>query len=218
MATMLPKVLEMERHQLADYARVDYAITKGEDEVAALEELWLGPDELRRETSVVRDRTFSLSARFARTWRSAPSQPRTCRGHWSNLYGSVHVLLWRTLSMRVYARAASRVWNAYQPLRSFVTSSTRSRLATLLAPKVFALNFKPAKIGTNMPSPPGLYLRSSRVVDLFRRCDPIFAFHRVEPADRRPDRSRAFDTSLLGTRPDPPREHAIVSVRSAFAA
>ena len=38
MATMLPKVLEIERHQLADYARVDYAITKGEDEVAALEE------------------------------------------------------------------------------------------------------------------------------------------------------------------------------------
>jgi hypothetical protein len=38
MATMLPKVLEIERHQLADYARVDYAITKGEDEIAALEE------------------------------------------------------------------------------------------------------------------------------------------------------------------------------------
>src|ERR1700745_2549833 len=56
MTTMLPKVLEIERHQLADYARVDYAITKGEDEIAALEELWLGPNELRRETSVVRDR------------------------------------------------------------------------------------------------------------------------------------------------------------------
>jgi hypothetical protein len=57
MATMLPKVLEIERHQLADYARVDYAITKGEDEVAALEELCLEPNELRREASVVRDRT-----------------------------------------------------------------------------------------------------------------------------------------------------------------
>ena len=57
MATMLAKVLEIERHQVADYARVDYAITKGEDEIAALEELWLGPNELRRETSVVRDRT-----------------------------------------------------------------------------------------------------------------------------------------------------------------
>ncbi len=54
---MLPKVLEIERHQLADYARVDYAITKGEHEIAALEELWLGPNELRKETSVVRDRT-----------------------------------------------------------------------------------------------------------------------------------------------------------------
>jgi len=54
---MLPKVLEIERHQLADYARVDYAITKAEDEIAALEELWLGPNELRREASVVRDRT-----------------------------------------------------------------------------------------------------------------------------------------------------------------
>src|SRR5258707_15881227 len=47
----------IERRQLADYARVDYAITKGEDEIAALKELRLGPDELRRETSVVRDRT-----------------------------------------------------------------------------------------------------------------------------------------------------------------
>src|SRR5258707_9352270 len=57
MATMLPKVLEIERHQLADYARVDYAITKGEDEVAALEALWLGRNELQKDTSVVRDRT-----------------------------------------------------------------------------------------------------------------------------------------------------------------
>src|SRR6266487_6924226 len=57
MATMLPKVLEIERHQLADYTRVDYAITKGEDEIAALKNLWFGPNGLRRETSVVRDRT-----------------------------------------------------------------------------------------------------------------------------------------------------------------
>ena len=54
---MLPKVLEIERHQLADYARVDYAITKGEGEIAALEKLRLGPNELRRKTSIVRDRT-----------------------------------------------------------------------------------------------------------------------------------------------------------------
>ena len=58
-------------------------------------------------------------------------------------------------------------------------------------------------------------MADARVVDLFRRCDPI---HRVEPTDHGPDRSRVFDTSLLGARPAPPREHAIVSVRSAFAA
>ena len=66
MATMLPKVLEIERHQLADYARVDYAVTKGEDEVAALEELCLGPNELRREASVVCDRTV-LAVREVRS-------------------------------------------------------------------------------------------------------------------------------------------------------
>ena len=54
---MIPKVLEIERYQLADYARVDYAITKAEGEIAALEELWPGSNELRRESSVVRDRT-----------------------------------------------------------------------------------------------------------------------------------------------------------------
>src|SRR5262249_34488205 len=58
-------------------------------------------------------------------------------------------------------------------------------------------------------------MADARVIDLFRRCDPIFVFHRVEPADCGPDRSRAFDTSLLGARSIPPREHAIVSVRSA---
>src|SRR5215475_14522954 len=116
---------------------------------------------------------FLLSARFAATWRGAPSQPRTCRGHWSNLYGSVHVLLQWTLSTRVYARAASRVWSAYRPLRFFVTSSTRSRPATSLALKVFALNFKPAKIGTNMPSRPGLYLRSSRLLNQRTFCNAL---------------------------------------------
>src|SRR5262245_32448983 len=57
MATMLPKVLEIERHQLADYARADYASTTGEDEIAPPEELWLGPNELRRKTATIRDRT-----------------------------------------------------------------------------------------------------------------------------------------------------------------
>src|SRR5215467_5035969 len=57
MATLLPKVQEIERRQLADYARVDYAITQGEDEIAALEERCPGPNELQRKTSVVRDWT-----------------------------------------------------------------------------------------------------------------------------------------------------------------
>src|SRR5262249_32984761 len=61
-------------------------------------------------------------------------------------------------------------------------------------------------------------MADARVVDLFRRCDPIFAFHRVEPMDHGPDRSRAFDTSLLCARPAPPREHTIVFARSPFAA
>ena len=61
-------------------------------------------------------------------------------------------------------------------------------------------------------------MADARVVDLFRRCDASFVLHRVEPADRGPNRSRTFDTSLLGARPIPPRERAIVSVRSAFAA
>jgi hypothetical protein len=61
-------------------------------------------------------------------------------------------------------------------------------------------------------------MADARVIDLFRRCDASFVLHRVEPADRGPNRSRTFDTSLLGARPIPPREPAIVSVRSAFAA
>ena len=61
-------------------------------------------------------------------------------------------------------------------------------------------------------------MANARVIDLFRRCDPIFVFHRIEPMDHGPDRSRTFDTLLLGARPTPLREHAIVSVRAAFAA
>jgi hypothetical protein len=57
-------------------------------------------------------------------------------------------------------------------------------------------------------------MADARVIDLFRRCDPIFVSHRVESTDHGPDRSRPLNTSL----PAPPREHEIVSVRSAFAA
>ena len=143
---MLPKVLEIERHQLADYARVDYAITKGEGEIAALEELCLGPNELRREASVVRDRTV-LAVREVRN--NMAKRAITAK----NMQGSL-----------------------VESLRQ------RSRFA---------------------------------VVDTV---DASFVLHRVEPADRGPNRSRTFDTSLLGARPIPPREPAIVSVRSAFAA
>jgi len=137
MATLLPKVLEIERRQLADYARVDYAITKGKDEIAALEELCLGPNELQRETSVVRDRTV-LDVREVRN--NMAKRAITAKNMQGSLIESLRqrsrFLLWWTLSTQVYARAASRVWSAYRPLHFFVTSSTRSRLATSLAPKV----------------------------------------------------------------------------------
>src|SRR5262249_26429385 len=185
---------------------------------------------------------LSLSARFATTWRSAPSQPRTCTVHWSNLYGSVHVLLWRTPSTRVYARAASRVWSAYRPLRSFVTSSTRLRLATFARAEcvrfefqtredrheyaitaiAISAQFAPSEVADILKRIAKICrapeMANTRVIDLFPRCDPTFVFHRVEPTDQGPDRSRAFEASLLGARPAPTREHVIVSVCSAFAA
>jgi hypothetical protein len=61
-------------------------------------------------------------------------------------------------------------------------------------------------------------MADARVVDLYRRCDPAFVYHGVEPTDHGPDRARAPDTSLLGARSAAPREHVSVSVRSAFAA
>jgi hypothetical protein len=61
-------------------------------------------------------------------------------------------------------------------------------------------------------------MADARIIDLFRRCDPILVSHRVESMDHGPDRYRLLNTSLLGARPAPPREHGIVSVRSAFAA
>jgi hypothetical protein len=139
MATMLPKVLEIERRQLADYARVDYAITKGEDEVAALKELCLGPNELRREASVVRDRTV-LAVREVRN--NMAKRAITAK----NMQGSLVESLRQRSRFAVVdavdaSLRASQVWSAYRPLRSSVTLSTRSRLATSLAPKVFALNF-----------------------------------------------------------------------------
>src|SRR2546425_932283 len=161
MATMIPKVLEIERYQLADYARVDYAITKAEGEIAALEELWPGSNELRRESSVVHDRTV-LAVREVR--KNMAKRAIIAK----NMQGSL-----------------------VESLRQ------RSRIAKICRAAEMA---------------------DARIVDLYLRCDPIFVYHRGEPTGHGPDRSRAFDTSLLGARSAVPREHAIVSARSAFAA
>ena len=130
MTTMLPKVLEIERHQLADYARVDYAITKGEGEIAALEELCLGPNELRRKTSIVRDRTV-LEVREVRN--NMAKRAITAK----NMQGSL------VESLRQRSRfAVADTIDASLRARCFASlSSTPSRRATSLAPKVFALNF-----------------------------------------------------------------------------
>jgi hypothetical protein len=242
MATMLPKVLEIERRQLADYARVDYAITKGEDEIAGLEELRLGPDELRRETSVVRDRTV-LAVREVR--KNMAKRAITAK----NMRGS----LVESLRQRSRFAVADTV-DASLRARCFASLECISTL-TLLCHFIDAIkagDFARAEsvrfefhtredrhehvvtsraiFAQFAPSDPAEILKriakicraaemaDRRVVDLFRRCDPIFVLHPVEPTDHGADRSRAFDTSLLGAPQAPPREHAIVSVRSAVAA
>src|SRR5438128_12174182 len=239
MATMIPKVLEIERYQLADYARVDYAITKAEGEIAALEELWPGSNELRRESSVVRDRTV-LAVREVR--KNMAKRAIIAK----NMQGS----LVESLRQRSRFAVADTV-DASLRMRCFANLECISTL-TLLCHFIDAIkvgDFARAEsvrfefhtredrheyvvtsrviFAQFAPSDPADILKriakicraaemaDARVVDLFRRCDPI---HRVEPTDHGPDRSRAFDTSLLGARPAPPREHAIVSVRSAVAA
>jgi len=184
MTTMLPKVLEIERHQLADYARVDYAITKGEDDVAALEELCLGPNELRREASVVRDRTV-LAVREVRN--NMAKRAITAKSMQGPLVES----------LRQRSRFA---------VVDTVDASLRARcFASLECVPTLTLICH--------------FIDAIKAGDLARaESDRIFVSHRVEPADRGPNRSRAFDISLLGARPAPPREHPIVSVHSAFAA
>src|SRR4029453_19398250 len=239
MVPMLPKVLEIERHQLADYARVDYAITKGEDEIAALEELWLGPNELRRETSVVRDRTV-LAVREVRN--NMAKRAITAK----NMQGSL------VESLRQRSRfAVADTIDASLRVRCFASLECIPTL-TLICHFIDAIKaggFVRAECGPFefltredrheyvvtsraifaqfAPSDPADILKriaktcraaemaDARVVVLFLRCDPIFVSHRVEPTDHGPDRSRASDASLLGARPAPPREHAIVSLRSA---
>ncbi|HMF25967.1 MAG TPA: hypothetical protein VKG24_28110 [Pseudolabrys sp.] len=242
MATMLPKVLEIERRQLADYARVDYAITKGEDEIAALEELWLGPNKLRRETSVVRDRTV-LAVREVRN--NMAKRAITAK----NMQGSlVESLRQRSRFAVVDSVDASLRARCFASLECIPTLTLICHFIDAIKAGDFAraesIHFEfltrkdrheyvvtsRAIFAQFAPSEPADILKriakicraaemaDARVVDLFRRCDPIFVFHRVKPADRGPDRSQVFDTSLLGARLAPPRERAIVSIRSAFAA
>jgi len=242
MTTMLPKVLEIERHQLADYARVDYAITKGEDDVAALEELCLLPNELRREASIVRDRTV-LAVREVRN--NMAKRALTAK----NMRGSlVESLRQRSRFAVVDSVDASLRARCFASLECIPTLTLichfidAMKAGDVARAECIRFEFQTredqheyvvtsrAIFAQFAPSEPADILKriakicraaemaDARVIDLFRRCDPIFVFHRVEPADREPDRSRAIDTSLLGARPIPPREHAIVSVRSAFAA
>jgi len=239
---MLPKVLEIERRQLADYARVDYAITKGEDEIAALEELWLGPNELRRETSVVRDRTV-LAVREVRN--NMVKRAITAK----NMQGSlVESLRQRSRFAVVDSVDASLRARCFASLECIPTLTLICHFIDAIKAGDFAraesIHFEfltrkdrheyvvtsRAIFAQFAPSEPADILKriakicraaemaDARVVDLFRGCDPIFVFHRVKPADRGPDRSQVFDTSLLGARLAPPRQRAIVSVRSAFAA
>ena len=242
MATMLPKALEIERRQLADYARVDYAITKGEDEVAALEERRLGPNELRREASVVRDRTV-LAVREVR--KNMAKRAITAKNMQGSLVESLRqrsrfaVVDTVDASLRARCFASLACIPTLTLLCHFIDAmkagdfaraeSVRFEFLTREDRHEYVVTSR-AIFAQFAPSEPTDILKriakicraaemaDARVIDLFRRCDPIFVFHRVEPADRGPDRSRALDTSLLGALPAPPREHTIVSVRSAFAA
>jgi len=229
MTTMLSKVLEIERRQLADYARVDYAITKGEDEIAALEELRLG-DKLRRKTSVVRDRTVLAVREVRKNMAKRAVAAKNMRGSLveslrqrsrfavadtvdaslrARCFASLACIPTLTLLCHfIDAIKASDFARAESVRFEFHTREDRHEYV-VTSRTIFA-QFAP-------PSDPADILKriakicraaemaDARVVDLFRRCDPI---HRVEPTDHGPDRSRALNTSLLGAHPAPPREHA----------
>ena len=239
MATMLPRVLEIERRQLADYARVDYAITKGEDEIAALEELWLGPNELRRKTSVVRDETV-LAVREVRN--NMAKRALTAKKMKGSLVESLRqrsrfaVVDTVDASLRARCFASLECIPTLTLICHFIDAMNAGDLARAECIRFEFLTREDrheysvtsrAIFAQFSPSEPADILKriakicraaemaDARVVDLYRRRDPILVFHRIEPMDRGPDRSR---TSLLGARPIPPREHAIVSVHSAFAA
>jgi hypothetical protein len=54
---MQRKVLEIEQDQMADLARIDNAIAQAELRITALKKRQLGPEELRKQISDIRDRT-----------------------------------------------------------------------------------------------------------------------------------------------------------------
>jgi hypothetical protein len=235
-------VLEIERHQLADYARVDYAITKGEDEVAALEELCLEPNELRRETSVVRDRTvlavrevrnnMAKRAITAKKMQGSLVESLRQRSRFAvadtidaslraRCFASLECIPTLTLVCHfIDAIKAGDFARAESVCFEFLTREDRHQYA-VTSRAIFA-QFAPSEPADTLKRIAKICraaeMADARVVDLYRRCDPAFVYHRVEPTDHGPDRPRAFDTSLLGARSAAPREHAIVSVRSAFAA
>jgi hypothetical protein len=242
MATMLANVLEIERQQVADYARVDYGITKGEDEIAALEELWLRPNELRRETSVVRDRTV-LAVREVRN--NMAKRAITAKNMQGSLVESLRQRSRFAVADSVDASLRARCFASLKCIPTLTlichfidaikagdfarAESVRFEFQTREDRHEYVVTSR-AIFAQFAPSDPADILKriakicraaemaDARVIDLFRRCDPIFVSHRVESTDHGPDRYRLFNTSLLGARPAPPREHGIVSVRSAFAA
>jgi hypothetical protein len=242
MATLLPKVQEIERRQLADYARVDYAITQGEDEIAALEELCPGPNELQRKTSVVRDRTvlavrevrnnMAKRAITAKNMQGSLIESLRQRSRFAAVdtvdaslrarcFASLECIPTLTLLCHfIDAIKAGDFARAESVRFEFQTREDRHEYA-VTSRAIFA-QFAPSESADILKRIAKICraaeMADARVIDLFRRCDPIFVFHRIEPVDHGPDRSRAFDTSLLGAGPIPPRERAIVSVRSAFAA
>jgi hypothetical protein len=165
MAAMLPKVLEIERHQLADYARVDYAITKGEGEIAALEELWLGPNELRGETSLVRDRTV-LAVREVRN--NIAKRAITAKNMQGSLIESLRQRSRFAVADTVDASLRARCFASLECVPTltlichFIDAIKAGEFARA---ECIRFEFLPAKIGTNTSSPPELYLRSSRLLN-----------------------------------------------------
>jgi hypothetical protein len=238
MATMLPKVLEIERYQLADYTRVDCAITKGEGEIAALEEVGLGPNELRRETAVVRDRTV-LAVREVR--KNMAKRAITAKNMQESLVKSLRQRSRFAVADTVDASLRARCFASLECIPTltlichfidaikagdfaraecirFEFQTREDRHEYVVTSKAIFVQFAPSEPADILKRIAKICrvaeMADARVVDLFRRCDPISIFHRVEPTYHGPDRS----TSLPGARPAAPREHAIVSVRSSLAA